>query len=315
MKQFKLVTFVIPLLLSNAKAISVPKVSTSELTYVYITPLILNNTSRFLVAGSGTRKDPLLVTIKIYNDIYPEGTIIASVKGVSNFERVIEYDNKLTRSTNTIEVIYENTKGTAKSNKKTINRISGKTAKFGENSSVIGDSKSYVFSPSIGWKEMTSEYRFANFDDLYIPSFYHKLDLSDFMISMSEANLKIFNCKASLLIENYVATNYQSDDPYLTIPLTFESVRNTYLYLKPAIDLFVDKETLEMSLESHQNYVKTRHFYLPRNGFKNQEDYTFTILFQDFGNDHLKVYHTFKMRALSNTIGDCVSSEYCIIKS
>lgn len=284
--------------------------------YIYITPLIYDNTTRIFVSGLGKGQTGFSVTIKLYNDYYPDGVTIAKNNGSSVYDKVFEYDNTYTRDQNTIEINYGTRATGLTSSRHEIPRVKAKSITLDDDHKVIEEAPNYVFSPLTGWKKFTSSYDFDGFNDFYIPTFYHKLDFSDFKVKMDQKDVNVFNCEAELYIQNYNATFYSSDEEgYSQIPLKAVKSDNNTICFEPSIDLYVNKETLEMSLENHNNYVKTRHFYLPRNGFRNQSDYDFTIVFKNFGSGHLKLKHAFKFNALTNTIGNCINSEYCIINS
>ena len=76
--------------------------------------------------------------------------------------------------------------------------------------------------------------------------------------------------------------------------------------------MYVNPQTLDMSLVKYDGFVATKYFYLPINKIDLLLDQIFTIHFDEFG--YGKSNFSWDMRYLNNRnlIGDCDNSDYCI---
>lgn len=315
MKLFNLFLFFNPIFFFNLNVQIPTKVANprSKLNEIYIAPLATKKTTKILLDFTASVTSKAEFAISIFNDNYQKGKEIFSKTFYRSGKEVIEYDNAYTRGGDTIKIKYKTYLDGENICSHSTSLLSVKKVEIDSNNRINDSLGCQSYTPEKGWRLARSIYTFKGFEELYIPNFYHKIDFNDFEISMSQNNSLIFDTELSLIIKDYSSTYIKPDDyGYISIPMTTLR-RNSSHFLEPKIDLYVNKETLEMSFEPHENYVKTKHFYLPRNGFRNQSNYNFQLSFIDFGNCRSRFTFNFKFNALTNTIGDCINSEYCII--
>ena len=127
-------------------------------------------------------------------------------------------------------------------------------------------------------------YSFTGFDGLYVPSYYHKIDLSDFRINVNKSEQTFFTCTPSLIIKNYnnIFSDIAGASSTVTFNLTLQKYTNYYTF-KLANNLYVNKQTLLLSSEPKDGYVKTKYIYFPVNEMHNQDNYEAYFSFTKFG--------------------------------
>ena len=160
-------------------------------------------------------------------------------------------------------------------------------------------------------------YLFDGFSTLYIPDYYHKLDLSSFRIKVGSDSIDSFRYTVAMfyiydpkeLFEEFA--NYKSGE-YVFIPLEFMKNEDGYYYLKSKNALYVNPINLKMSLAYKKDYIKTRHIYFPINQRKNEDTFRFGLTISDLGYNMAYISHSFKVKTYKNIIGDCKNSQYCV---
>lgn len=299
------------------RAVTPIKPKVTSLKCLYMTPLILNGDTSLYLDVTASTASPLGVTLTLFNELYPEGDVFLDVTYTKSGVYTYTYDNECTHKDNEVEIaIFNSTSKINNVSRYKIPLLKPQYKAINGNNEIVDDIPCYVFTQKNGWTETYSTYKFNGFDELYIPTFYHKIDFSDFKIILDDYTFATFKPKVTLGIQNYTAKHFETDEELFSyVDLNVVKEENNTVHFEPGVSFYVNMETLEMSLRKYPNYVKTRHFYLPRNEYKNQNDYTFYLIFENFGANKNKVIHTFKFNALINTIGDCVNSEYCVVRS
>ena len=159
-------------------------------------------------------------------------------------------------------------------------------------------------------------YSFSGFEGLYVPTYFHKIDLSDFRILITKADHPFFNCTPSLVIKNYnnAFSGIEGAGENVVFPLKLVEKNDGFSFAL-VNEYQVDTESLRMySSIDLMLMPKTRHIYLPRNEMQNQDKYQCYFQFNDFGIDNNLVIHQFEIKATQNIFGDCSNSKYCIIR-
>ena len=310
MKLFRFIFLIFPIF-ANFIPIDV-KPKTYGIKEITITPLFLQGDTKIYYSVTASKLNPCTFSIYISNDIYLEKVKIFSCDSIGTKSGVFVYSNEYTRQENTITLEYS----TFDENEEysvIVKPITKPRYIITDASLLIEKNKSLHFTPEKGFESVLITYTFNGFDSLYIPTFYHKLDFSDFNFKINDYGFALFDPEINLYIENYQSSYLNK--PLLKIPLTISRELNNKVSLIPKEILYVNKETLEMSLEPHGGLYPTKHFYLPRNEYRTQDIYTFNLEFKNFGNECSQVIHTFKFKALMNNIGNCISSEYCVLKA
>ena len=76
--------------------------------------------------------------------------------------------------------------------------------------------------------------------------------------------------------------------------------------------MYVDKDTLLMSLTSLYGHIQTDNFYMPRNKGLDMDDTLFTIVIEGAGKNDTTVNIPLTYYSLRNHFGNCDDSDYCI---
>ena len=279
---------------------------------VRLTPLYYGKTSTFIIDSSS-----ILLSIKfiLNNDIFTDKEILSkqfTLKGIHK----ISYNNEFTRSSNQITIKYKVGYGSWKSIEPiTLNPPPETYINLVDNKPYTSKGTISVFTFStLSWTNETIDYSFSNFDGIYVPDYYHKIKLDDFLINVSSNGKDFFKCEPSLIITNYNGVfNDISTSGTVEFPLKLISTSQGFTFeLKDII--YVHKETLLLSKTEKEGYVKTKHIYLPRNEMKNQKQYKAFFALQNFGINNDFIRHNFTLNAYKNVIGDCQNSEYCVAR-
>lgn len=228
-----------------------------------------------------------------------------------------KYDNAYSRKTNMVFIRYYTDSTSAAQDTQHFSRdIVRAQYEYIENSETIkSDSELIVVKNDGSYTTRKLSYAFSGFDGLYIPSYYHKIDLSDYQLVIDINDAPYFSCNPSLVIKNYnnIFEDIEGANETATFNLKVKRQKIFYTF-ELANDLYVNRETLRLSSTPKEGYVKTRHIYFPINDMQNQDKYECYFALRDFGIDHDLLIHNFELRALRNTFGDCSNSKYCITR-
>lgn len=286
--------------------VSVPAILKS----ISFTPLYLNKKSYISINPNGSAK----VKISIINDLYPNGALICEKSILKGKKYLIEYDNSYTRSSNKIKLEIISLNQTILSTISDIAVASGRSTLVGNNNQIKSDYELLSYIPDIGWSTETVTYDMFGFDKYYIPDYYHKVDVSDFKIKNPEKLGDLFSCLPSLTIKNVdgLFDDLCNSSSSTSLNLNVVKVEQDIFSFELSNTLYVDEETLKMSLTPKEGYVPTQYIYLPRDEMRRQEEFQFTFLLNEFGIDKDRVIHSITVKSVLNTLGDCHNSEYCV---
>ena len=303
---------IIPFILVTLNAKS--KAAVSPFETISISPLYNRGNSTVVVT---TRSSRFNFSMFIKNDIYDAKEILsASITKPGTY--TYKYDNAYTRNKNKVFLRYYTTSSESTVETEHIDRNLAKSS-YGyieNNQSITTQSEIAIIRSDgvVNFRNLT--YSFIGFDGLYVPSYYHKIDLSEFEILLGKNELPFFSCSPSLVIKNYnnIFDDIEGANETVTFDLvtTSGSLGRTF---KLKNTLYVDKETLRLSSTPKDGYVKTEHIYFPINDMQNQSKYECYFAFKDFGIDKSLIIHSFELRALRNTFGDCRNSKYCVVRN
>ena len=252
------------------------------------------------------------VKILLTNDIYDSKEILSipiTASGLYKYKIPSTY----IRSTNKITV-----KCTVKniwltSSEITMNVTRPRVKYVTENEEFVPAAKFKILDSDLTWSEESATYSFKNFEGIYVPSFYHKIDLNDFELGVTSFAKHAFTCNPSLVIKNVngVFDDITGANTSAEFKLKAKQTSKGFTF-ELADDLYVDKETFLLSSTQKGGYVKTKHIYLPRNEMRVQDQYDAYFVFDSFGINFDLIYYQVELMALKNTFGDCINSEYCI---
>ena len=289
------------------------KAAVSPFKSITISPFYLSGETTILLK---TNHSNLHFYVMLQNDLYMN-IAIASGTITKPGTYTYKYDNRYTRSQNTVFIRYYTDDPTASKDSQHFSwNIAKANYMYLQNNEAVTTDQSLVTITSGGaYSLKTLKYTFIGFDGLYVPSYFHKIDLSTFRVMVSTEDKPFFSCKPELVIKNYnnVFGDIEGANETVTFPLKVVGEKLGYS-LALDTDLYVDKYTLKMSSTQKVGYVKTKYIYLPINDMPNQDKYESYLLLKEFGIDKDMLIHYFELKALRNTFGDCSNSKYCIIR-
>lgn len=301
----------IPILLSSVFVKAPTPLKREAFKSFSMSPLCAGETTYIKMEFNAAKSLEVSYDIYIENDV---GKYLIVSDAQTTFTTVTyTYDNKYTRSNNTVIIDYWlNSKGSSVSHEAFTN-ISKKEI-VGDDKTLVSNTDILCFSPLKSWYTEKETITFYGFEELYIPKYYHKLDISDFKFKTDNSSGAPLICEGQFLISNNngVFNALNSDEEYARLKLKC-ALNGNFYELKFDENLFVNRETLKMGNRRKLGYVKTEHLFLPINEMKNQNEYECTIILTKLGIDRDKLTFSFKYNALLNVIGDCHNSEYCVV--
>lgn len=291
----------------------VTKSNNNPFESITITPLYEYGENSTIVVKS--RASNFRITVYLDNDRYSGRQIVnTTINGSGNFS--FTYNNSYTRIKNQLYVALTYNNVTTYSERIDMNVTSSGYDVVNTHQEITSDSYLAVLNDDFNWEKKKATYTFNNFEDYYIPDYFHKFDFGNFYISVPEEQRKFFGCNAKLVItyKNGVFDNLAgAENGFVELPLK-RRLTNGNFYFSLEKNIYVDPITLAVASDKLSGYVQTRHIYFPRNSMQNQEDYYCYFVFSKFGLDKDLVYHYFSIRALRNIVGDCHNSKYCVQK-
>ena len=201
---------------------------------------------------------------------------------------------------------------------KQIDTISGSSYRIsGSDCDYNTSGKIFTYKEASGWVSIVEKLTFTNFNDTYIPDYYHKIDLKEFKIKTSLSFPSILTCSSAYLyVTNYNGAfdDFKQNSGRAEFEISLAKSSSSY-YLKFKDDLYVNPETLRMYSTNVPNTVKTSYLYFPVDGRRYEDKYNCYISINGLGISYSSFLLTFKYKSLLNIFGDCRNSEYCIVNS
>lgn len=289
------------------------RATTPPFSSITVSPFYNKGDSKIVVV---TKSNNLHFQVFIQNDIYSNLCIVSgTISKAGTF--TYTYDNKYSRKNNTVFIRYytNDSNATVDTEHFSRNLAKGDFAYIEDNESITSDNELVVVSSNGTYSTRKLTYGFVGFDGLYVPSYYHKINLEDYQILITRNDQTYFSCKPTLVIKNYnnIFEDIEGANETATFYLSLKQQRLGF-NLELADDLYVNRETLKLSSTPKDGYVKTKHIYFPINDMQNQDKYECYFSFQEFGIDKDFLIHSFEVRALRNIFGDCSNSKYCITR-
>lgn len=270
------------------------------------------------ISVSASKIDPVIIEVKVSNDFNIDGVSI--YKNVLNSLQTvnIEYDNRYTRPEDNYLIVDEKIGPSVKTYKHYVSLAKSSSVSLTDPVHVYNSvSQNYSYKSGV-WTFSVETLKFYNFEDQYVPDFYHKIDPTYFYIcperSYNEDNLMFTGGYFTITNKDGLFNSFNHDSEIAFIPLTLVKKENKYV-LAFANNLYVNKTTLEMSSSYKVGFVKTRYFYLPRNEKRYEDFYECGIVLTGLGQDKSNFISKFRYKSLKNIFGDCRNSKYCIINS
>ena len=173
-----------------------------------------------------------------------------------------------------------------------------------------------VVDPDNSSNKYPEKIMFNKFIDYFNVNSYHRLSLSDFILSYS-CDLPTASGTAYLKFTDYNHVFKDLDDdqevPQFSIPISMTYKRNTGVLFSFPSKMYVNPASLDMSLVVKPGYKETRYFYLPINRRGDLLDQKFTLEVNNFGLNETSFSWDIYYTNNRDLIGDCSNSDYCVV--
>ena len=289
------------------------KASIAPFESMTFTPLYqAGNNSSVIVKGNGTS---FKFTLYIENDRYTAMPILEKTV-IGNGSNVYNFNNSYTRPRNQIYLAITSANKTTYTEKIEMNLSSSSYKNINSSPEFTSNNSLAILDSNLNWERKKVNYTFNNFNDYYVPDYYHKFDFSDFNIVIPDDQQSLFSCTAKFVInyKNGVFDDLSgANNGYVELPLKHTLSDSKYFFSLQK-NIYVHPSTLAVSSTKLTGYVETKHIYFPRNSMQNQGDYYCYFIFQNFGIDKDYAIHSFHIKAFKNIVGDCHNSKYCVQK-
>ena len=170
-----------------------------------------------------------------------------------------------------------------------------------------------------GYYNATNRYVFTDwYTENHLP-IYNKFDIEKFSFEEYFGSIEIpvtyetfrLEIPANLgLFDGLTSQEISQNNVVFNLNLVNDGTNHYSLKLQDT--LYVHPYTYKMSRTPINGYVVTKHFYLPKNGFVNQDKINFTLQGTNIGTMRLSFHYDFSIVSNRSRIGDCVTSQYCI---
>ena len=311
---FKLLLLSISLVASSIGA--TPSKTESGITKIVCTPFYLNEKMSYVsLSVNATRTERASIKVSIVNDLYPDGIIIFTKMFSTSSKVDVEYNNEYTRPIGNSIVITQTINRATTTIKHDIEAVVSNAEVVNESPYEYTSTSNFYTWLSITkkWKTSKEVYVMTNFEEFYMPNYYHKIDISDFKITYKTTS-GFFNMRSGLLaITNLNGSfdSFEHDKKYAYFPIVLVGTSSNY-NLSFENKFYVDPMTLIMSPVPKDGYVETKNLYLPRNEKRSENNYDCMLTLDGLGQDNTKFLSRFKYKSTLNILGDCRNSEYCI---
>lgn len=285
-----------------------------DFTYIEVPPLSYFGSVQIKVKGYFGSFKYRCCKVEIFNYIYPSGKEIYSYELESpSLDFVFQFNNAYT----TEDIYFRFTETVSKTSVIIYPKFSQAPTVIISDNSTFQYENVGVYTHELGSHYENETYLFHGFESIYVPDYYHKLDISTLSIKTATSKTDTFKYNSAFFYvydpENLFDefSQYKTGE-YLIIPLSFTNNEDGSHSLKFANAVYVNPITLKMSLVNKTGYVKTRHLYFPINKKGSEESFRFGLTVTDLGANLMYLTHSFTVKTYKNIIGDCSNAEYCV---
>ena len=281
---------------------------------VYIEPLsVLKRDTRIVFVFPATKTNKITSNVILINNNRPNGAVIASATSTSApLKKTVIFNNIITLLNNKIKIETTTSVGKLVTNTVDIQAYTRESFTLDSSKQTLKDPYPCTYLKSGELLTRTFTYKFEGFEKEYSPDYYHFYSPKSLKVT-STSPLDFSSAEIYLYLTNREGV---FDDMYvekglLKVPLAIDAKGR---FMLNEI-YYVDPVTLRMARYKKPGYVETSYLYLPKDEMRYQGEYAGMIKFSNFGCAHSNVTYNFSLNALSNIMGDCINSEFCILKS
>lgn len=158
-------------------------------------------------------------------------------------------------------------------------------------------------------------YNFSNTEGIISNNSFSKLLLSN--ISFIYQAAEVFKCEEAYL-EVYdilnVFPNIEKVDNKFIVPLKINKFKSNYIVKFGFKNvMYVDPNSLDMSLTYKNGFVETNYFYLPKDAYNKLEDYHFEIKLFGCGYNRISITIPLTFVKSVTLLDSCFTSDFCVI--
>ena len=171
-----------------------------------------------------------------------------------------------------------------------------------------------IIDPDRSTRNPQERFMFDNFLDYFDVDNYYRLKLNN--QKMTYACYKVFPGGKAYL--HFIDNDHLFPDlddkrkvPEVLIPLRI--INDGGIYFDFPTNMYVNPQSLSMSLEAKPGYKLTNYFYLPINSRSKLVDRKFTLVVKDFGHNKTNFNWDIYYTNTRDLIGDCANSDYCVV--
>jgi len=182
-------------------------------------------------------------------------------------------------------------------------------------------SQSHIFEYSTSFKFANSgvityqeKYIFNDFFDYFLIDTYYRLLINQYCFSYQYINDLTYRKAYLILPDSFNDFCYIETDDYgqIIVPLSLIKEGETYSLSFPSL-MYVNPNTLEMSITKISGFSITSYFYLPINHLKDLSQSNFTFVIEGLGYSQSNFVWTVSYLVYQGLIGPCENSNYCVI--
>ncbi len=182
-------------------------------------------------------------------------------------------------------------------------------------------SQSHIFEYSTSFKFANSgviiyqeKYIFNDFFDYFLIDTYYRLLISQYYFSYQYINSLTYRNAYLILPDSFNNFSYIEidDNGQIVVPLSLIKESEKYSLSFPST-MYVNPNTLEMSLTKISGFSITPYFYLPINHLNDLSESTFTFVIEGLGCSQSNFIWKASYLVYQGLIGPCNNSDYCIV--
>ena len=155
---------------------------------------------------------------------------------------------------------------------------------------------------------------FSDCQEYFLRDQYLKLDLSQFTFRYNHVHDLTYSSASFVIRDIYDCFDYISKDENkeFSIPLKIFK-RNSKMLMSFLKTMYVNEKTLQMSLIPRDGFKETSSFFFPINKQQEVMKDEFKMSLIGLGDNKTNFIWNCSMNTVTNFLGDCSNSEYCII--
>lgn len=156
---------------------------------------------------------------------------------------------------------------------------------------------------------------FSSFMNYFNEDYYYRINLDGLKMTYS-CFLPFPGCQAKLIYIDYdrVFPNLDNNDPIPVAEIPLQVTQNkTQISFNFPQNMYVNPQTLEMSMVAKPDYILTHNFYLPINRKHSLIDEIFTLTVTGFGYSKASFSYDIYYENTRGLVGDCDNSDYCVV--